>query len=435
MFISDAFDNYLTSQENGLKYIIMSNVKFILRNKHSKNKTMILLTFSYQKQRLRMTTGLSVRPKDWNFKKQCIVERNGDVSASDKNLHLRSLAARVGECINQSIARGIIPPPAQLKAMILNSEERSSSFFWETFDAFIQTKRKEIVDITAYDRALRKHLLATEVKMGHHISFEDFSRRRSPFLENFQAYLSHDALNTHRKKGLSQNTIGKQYKCLKVFLGWCFGEELVKPFNISHLKIVTEEVDTVYLTAEELQQLEDMTLAGHVALVRDLFLVGCETGMRFSDFCRFGSVEPSADFVEYFAKKTSHGGKGFKVRVPISMRLRNILKKYHYALPVYPSSNLGIFNKTIRYLCHEAGMNEHILTHKIHMGQAHSFHNQKWQLVSSHTCRRTFCTLKFLSGMPAQAIMRFSGHKTERNFMRYLRLDAELSAEEYRSFF
>ena len=59
----------------------------------------------------------------------------------------------------------------------------------------------------------------------------------------------------------------------------------------------------------------------------------------------------------------------------------------------------------------------------------------KWEMVSSHTCRRTFCTLKFLKGMPAMAIMKFSGHKSERSFMKYLKLEAEVTAKKYREYF
>jgi hypothetical protein len=37
--------------------------------------------------------------------------------------------------------------------------------------------------------------------------------------------------------------------------------------------------------------------------------------------------------------------------------------------------------------------------------------------------------------MPAQAIMKFSGHKTERAFLKYLKLDAELAAIKYVDYF
>ena len=59
----------------------------------------------------------------------------------------------------------------------------------------------------------------------------------------------------------------------------------------------------------------------------------------------------------------------------------------------------------------------------------------KFEEVSSHTCRRTFCTLKFLKGMPPQAIMKFTGHTSERNFLKYLKLDAELTAQKYKGYF
>ena len=60
---------------------------------------------------------------------------------------------------------------------------------------------------------------------------------------------------------------------------------------------------------------------------------------------------------------------------------------------------------------------------------------KKFELISSHTGRRTFCTLKFLAGMPSHIIMKFSGHTSEQNFMRYLKIDAEIAATKYRSFF
>ena len=60
---------------------------------------------------------------------------------------------------------------------------------------------------------------------------------------------------------------------------------------------------------------------------------------------------------------------------------------------------------------------------------------KKHELISSHTARRSFCTNKFLMGMPVQAIMKFSGHKTERAFMKYLKLDAEITAKKFKKYF
>jgi hypothetical protein len=80
-------------------------------------------------------------------------------------------------------------------------------------------------------------------------------------------------------------------------------------------------------------------------------------------------------------------------------------------------------------------MNETIVFSRVVAGKTIMVNKFRYEEVYSHTCRRTYCTLKFLKGMPAQAVMKFSGHQTERNFLKYLKLDAELTATKYKGFF
>ena len=47
----------------------------------------------------------------------------------------------------------------------------------------------------------------------------------------------------------------------------------------------------------------------------------------------------------------------------------------------------------------------------------------KYKLVSSHTARRSFCTNAYKSGIPIQDIMAISGHKTERVFLNYVKVE------------
>jgi integrase len=47
---------------------------------------------------------------------------------------------------------------------------------------------------------------------------------------------------------------------------------------------------------------------------------------------------------------------------------------------------------------------------------------QKFQQLTTHTCRRSFCTNAFLSGIHPKILMKISGHKTERSFMRYIKV-------------
>jgi hypothetical protein len=52
----------------------------------------------------------------------------------------------------------------------------------------------------------------------------------------------------------------------------------------------------------------------------------------------------------------------------------------------------------------------------------------KYDLVKTHTARRSFCTNYFLAGKPIQNIMLYSGHKTEKEFCKYVRVEKEQEA-------
>ena len=47
---------------------------------------------------------------------------------------------------------------------------------------------------------------------------------------------------------------------------------------------------------------------------------------------------------------------------------------------------------------------------------------EKWNLVTTHTARRSFATNQFLNGVPTLSIMAITGHKTEKAFMKYIKV-------------
>ena len=52
----------------------------------------------------------------------------------------------------------------------------------------------------------------------------------------------------------------------------------------------------------------------------------------------------------------------------------------------------------------------------------------RYEWITSHTCRRSFCTNEFLAGTPVKLIMKISGHKKESDFYRYIKISAEQAA-------
>lgn len=306
---------------------------------------------------------------------------------------------------------------------------------WFYFEQFIEYKRSQLNDIRDYDKSLRKHLVIGEKKYGQPLTFSAL-KERGGFVKLWDEHLIFEAVNSDGDYGLTTNTVGKLHKNLKVFLNWCFDNNYYSRFHLKHLPTVTEDVEKIYLKESELELLEAIKLNDPTEqTVRDLFLIGCETALRFSDFTRLNSDNYISGQLHFHPKKTSKQIINNKVIIPVSQRHQRILDKYNGAPPTFDGNKVSEFNKTIREVARKAGITDEQKTYKRIAEKTKAVYTNRYEEISSHTCRRTFCTLKFLKGMSIQAIMKFSGHRTERNFMKYLKLDAQIAADKYQEFF
>lgn len=184
----------------------------------------------------------------------------------------------------------------------------------------------------------------------------------------------------------------------------------------------SEQPDTIYLTKKELDALWKLELRDPMERrVRDLFLIGCYTAMRFSDYSRITTENIKGGYIYSTQKKTAGS-----VIVPASPRVLAILKRNGGSAPFV---NQIVFNREIKTVCCRAKINEKVEVTRSR-GDRHVTELQpKYKLVSSHTARRTGCTLMYQSGVPASQVMLISGHKTESAFMRYIRTGKEENAK------
>lgn len=151
--------------------------------------------------------------------------------------------------------------------------------------------------------------------------------------------------------------------------------------------------------------------------IRDIFIVGCYTGLRYSDLSTL-----SPEHVDII-----NGNINLKQRkvhkavvIPIIDYVPEILEKYDYDLPKVPSYK---FNERLKELGQKAKLKQKIeVVRKKGNLRVKEVH-EKWEMMSSHTCRRSFCTNMYLSGFPAEELMRISGHKSPTAFMRYIKVD------------
>lgn len=232
------------------------------------------------------------------------------------------------------------------------------------------------------------------------------------FYQDFVAFL--------RKKGLATNTIGKKIQTLKIFLNAATEQGINKyqKFRSRNFKTLTEDVDNIYLTKEELQKFYNHDFSNNPKLerVRDLFLVGCWTGCRFSDLNQITPDKIKGDFIEFKQKKT-----GQKVVIPIHPTVVRILKKYDGKLPGLISNQK--YNEYLKQAAEIAEINETFIKSESKNGLTIEKKYPKYELITSHTARRSFCTNAYKDNIPTLAIMSISGHRTEKAFLKYIKAD------------
>lgn len=418
----------------------MVTVNFNLRSKKSAGETTIMLVVNFQGKRVRISTKERIAVSLWNLENQTVYTTINEAENQEVNKRLEDLKKEVISLLNRADLHlneiDLKSFKSKVEAFIVQAKNKENQdYFWKLFDAFVAYKKRTTKSFHDYDFALRKHLSATELKHAIPLTFASLQNKEGGFVDHFRYYLVHEAKNKNGLPGLFTNTIWKQFKNLKAFLNWCFDQQLVSSFSLKHLKSYKETIDDIYLTEDELLKLELLPLCGEAKKVRDLFLLSCETGLRFSDFCSIEAQSIKKDHFEVFPKKTRKNERARRVFIPFSARVKRILQTNNQVVPTYPYSKITQFNKLLKELCKQADINELTVYHRFIKGEFVMFEYPKYELVSSHTGRRTFCTLKFLAGMPSHAIMKFSGHTSEPNFLRYLKLDAELAAKKYRDFF
>lgn len=174
------------------------------------------------------------------------------------------------------------------------------------------------------------------------------------------------------------------------------------------------QTDSVYLTEKELEAVYNLELKDELmAKVRDLFIIGCYTGARFEDYSQFNKDNIKGKEFFYIQRKT-----GARVTLPLSPKLKECLKRNGWKSPDVGQT---VFNKYIKKVCCRAGINERMQV-RISKGSGYEHRTLfKYQLVSSHTCRRTLCTRLAQEKVPLNQIMIISGHKSLTSLQKYLR--------------
>lgn len=416
----------------------MIPVRFNLKGSKLSDETLIYLVYIIpgkgQRKRFKYSTGKKIKPSDWNGAKD---KQRARARADKSHLHrINAYLDMIADTLDEIVAnleqkKKVITPDMLRFEMDKALNKGPQDIQHENLLSFIKYHLDNNPPVLIKSKKIQKRLEPGSLRSKKQVlarlkEFQkkyhrkiDFESVDIDFYNAFTNYL------TEGKK-LSRNTVGRLVKDLKSYLRRAdeMGIEVNQDFKKAAFLVEKEEVDNIYLNENELEKIYtcDLSERPGLARVRDLFIVGAYTGLRFSDFSQIKPVHIKSDFIQIHTQKT-----GQKVTVPIHPKVREILTKYDGKLPKAISNQK--MNDALKNIGELAKLNEQVETKKTKAGKLVSTISNKYDLISTHTARRSFATNAYKSGIPSLHIMKITGHKTERAFMRYIVLDDFEAAE------
>ena len=409
----------------------------------------LILIIRVAGQRRKMGTSIKLHPELWDNDNQKIINLTqklkvqlqksyGDTITKNQLIQnqeeLNSLIIRIKTIESKFIYEGI-PYSADMIIEILKEskaaktkKEDPTNLVYDFIDRYIQEHELTRVkgSLVVY-KSLKRHLKNYQTKTKVNFRFDKVDYN---FMQSFQNFLIgweevHET--TGKVRTLNNITIAKQLSTLKTFLGYAKRQGIKVNGGYKDFTIKKEKLEVIALTQAELELLFNFNLSLNKRLdqVRDVFCFSCVTGFRFSDLQQLRREHIKEREIRLTIKKTKE-----PLIVPLNQFSKRILHKYEemgHPLPVISNQK---FNKYVKELCKLVGIDDpiEIIRYKGAIKQSTIY--KKHEIISAHTGRKTFATLSLEKGIPAETVMKITGHSDYKSFQRYVKVTEERKRNE-----
>ncbi len=427
--------------------------RFELRKdwKNKNGEHPIVLNIHQDSERRKLSTGIKLWPELWDAENQQIIipsDRRMDQlrkkydhdSVLKKDLHdYQSVLAVMLKKLNDIVMRHKLDRiPITLDILIpeYNSDEDNPGGsnrkikvnVYDFIDKYIEDHELSRAkgSIVVY-KSLRKHLKNFEKSRMKKITFEEMDY---DFMLAFKNHLL-SWETTHPKTGtvttLGNTSISKQLGTLKTFLGYAKRRGIKVNSGFRDFSVKKDKLEVIALSEQELNKLLNLDLSKDARLnkVRDVFCFSCATGLRYSDMVQLKREHIKPNEIRLTIKKTRE-----PMIIPLNKISADILKKYESRADPLPMITNQKFNIYIKEICKKAEIDEDIEIIRYRGAEKISQVFKKHDLISAHTGRKTFVTLSLEKGIPAETVMKITGHSDYKSFQRYVNVSEQRKKNE-----
>ena len=405
--------------------------------------TSIIIDVSVDGARIKLFTGYKIKVADWDFKKGFVKTYPGKSTNVLISRRLKETELTIYEYLDQyrygKPRLTFIELEEKLNQLIdnprtsFNKNKKSGVgrgadtvlYFWDYFikdsESGVRlspTKKKLKPSTINSFKTTRKKIAAFFNSKGWDLKLWEITQEHIDMLSDHLILDLEWSMNTHAKFMMDLLQMFKYAVKLKK----------LPPAILTELKFDTsrEETDAIYITMDQIMEMYGIKKFDlpEQEVVRDMFVIGCFTGMRFSDY---SILDPSAirnNRLSFIQVKT-----GAKVTIPIHPIVNEILQKYNYVLPPVPRNNE--FNAIIKTVGEKMPSLHVPFTKQItYKRELVEIEKMKYEFLMTHTARRSFCSNEYIRGTDPMIIMSISGHKSYKSFMRYIKVSGDQFADK-----
>ena len=399
----------------------MPTIKFITKG-NKDPQTLYLRLRDGRKIDYTLSTGITISPNHWSKTKNWISPKSDFHNKLIIEKQLRSLESIVLNERNTRLGSGFPIGKDWLLDIIVKWQGKKSDGINDYLTDLIKSYKEALPHrvrngkLGVAEGTIRNY----NTTIGRINKFEKFKKTKFRAIEiDFKFHEDYLKFAGDRLK-LAQNSIGKDIKNIKAVCRDAKDRGIQVNENVLSQKFnaPSEKSLFVVLNETELEMIREFQGSDYLENARDWLLIGCWTGCRYEDLkeLKKENILPHSSgrkIIQYTQKKT-----GKMVSLPIHPYVAEIIEK----LDGFPRSIENVnFNKYIKEVCrqsnltyNESGSRQNPETHLKEEGEF-----EKWKLVRSHTCRRSFATNHY-NKMTNKQIMAVTGHTTEKSLLIYI---------------
>lgn len=401
------------------------NYTFKLKEPNAVKETLIYFRsfFSNENKTFIYSTGEKIKPNEWDFENRQPNDLNGRTKRAENHRSLKVQLDRYSSFfteivnryknINEELTVNLLKQrfDEQFKKIAIKSD------FFRIYQEFLGEKENDYSGNAISNSTLKRYkcnkTLLENFEKDYKIKltlgkFND--KLYNKFLKYCIEEKKHSANTVHRNVGL-----------LKTFLLWTLNKKYTYNNNfIAFRKPAKFRTDEIALSYEQVELIYnyDFTKNKRLEKVRDLFVFGCTTGMRFGNYSTIAKSDVEGNFIRVIDLKS----KSKNLAIPLNSISKSILEKYDYSLPSITNQKM---NEYIKEVFKELKFTDEIKKTMKYGDELVDLKSEFWRRISSHTARRSFITIMKNKRVPDKVIMSYTGHTSLEVFNAYYRPSEE----------